>query len=148
MRIDEIEDLPVAAHQAPMQIEERFVLGSRDGRLEPADFFNHSCEPNAGLKGQLFLVALRDIGAGEEICFDYAMVVSESVGSDVVFTMSCNCGSARCRREITESDWQRPELQRRYQGHFSQYLQERIDSAGEEAEREARAVGSTGRRRV
>ena len=128
MLIDEIKDLPEPLRGYPMQIEERFVLGARSaGEPEDTDFFNHSCDPNCGFKGQLFLVALRDIEAGEEVTFDYAMVVSRSVHSDIVFEMACHCGAPLCRRLITEDDWMRPDLQRRYRGHFSQYLQDKID---------------------
>ncbi|MBW2976092.1 SET domain-containing protein [Candidatus Woesearchaeota archaeon] len=125
MRIDELKNLPEDAQDHPMQIEERFVFGTRE--LESADFFNHSCNPNSGFKGQIFLVAMGDIKKGEEITFDYAMVVSESVGSDIIFKMSCNCGSQNCRKVVTESDWKLPELRRKYKGYFSQYLQEKID---------------------
>lgn len=129
MAIDEIDDLPTALQEYPMQIEERFVLGRRGPvEPEPADFFNHSCEPNCGFKGQIFLVAMRPIQAGEEITFDYGMVVSESVGSNIVFEMPCRCGTKSCRRVITENDWKLEALQRRYHGFFSEYLQEKIDA--------------------
>lgn len=132
--IDEINDLPDELQDFPMQIEERFVLGSRTGtEPEPADFFNHSCDPNCGFRGQIFLVAMRDIVAGEELTFDYAMVVSQSVGSEIVFELECSCGSPLCRRRITEADWRLPQLRQRYAGFFSHYLQERIDSAVDEA---------------
>lgn len=128
MLIDEINDMAEALQGYPMQIEERFVLGSRDGtELEGPDFFNHSCEPNSGFRGQIFLVAMRDIGAGEEITFDYAMVVSEAPGCSVVFDLECQCGSPMCRKHITESDWKLPRLRDAYDGYFSEYLQERID---------------------
>jgi SET domain-containing protein len=128
MRIDEIKDLPDGLQDFPMQIEERFVLGCRRalGPEEP-DFINHSCDPNGGFRGQVFLVAMRDIGRDEEITFDYAMVVSESQESTVLFEMDCACGSPLCRGRITEDDWKLPELRKRYAGFFSQYLQERID---------------------
>ena len=42
-------------------------------RTAPADWVNHSCEPNCGLSGQIALVALRRLEPGEEVCFDYAM---------------------------------------------------------------------------
>jgi hypothetical protein len=71
---------------------------------------------------------MRDIKKDEEITFDYAMVVSESVGSSIIFEMECECGSPVCRKRITESDWMLPELQRRYNGYFSQYIQEKIDA--------------------
>ena len=129
IRIDEIPTLPLRLRQYTMQIEERFVLGARRGQPEDTDYFNHSCNPNVGFRGQVFLVALRDIRAGEEVTFDYAMVVSPSRGSDVTFQMSCRCGTSKCRRSITESDWTLPDLQRRYDGYFSQYLQEKINAA-------------------
>ncbi len=129
MLIDEIDSLPASVQEYPMQIEERFVLGSRNAQdPEDADFFNHSCEPNSGFRGQIFLVAMRHIRAGEEITFDYAMVVSKSVGSDIVFEMKCKCGAKGCRNKITEDDWQMPELQEKYRGYFSEYIQEKIDN--------------------
>jgi len=36
-------------------------------------FINHSCEPNVGFAGNVVLVAMRDIEAGEELTTDYAM---------------------------------------------------------------------------
>ena len=126
MHIDEISALPVECQNYPMQIEERFVLGSRTAVIEDADLFNHSCNPNSGFKGQIFLVAMRDIKKDEEITFDYAMVVSKSIGSDIVFEMECKCGSSNCRKRITEEDWKIPELREKYNGYFSQYLQEKI----------------------
>lgn len=130
MLIDEIETLPEALQDYPMQIEERFVIGSREGRdSEDADYFNHSCEPNSGFKGQIFLVAMRDIEKDEELTFDYAMVLSQSVGSDMVFTMECQCGTRSCRKMISEEDWKRPDLQEKYHGFFSEYLAEKIEES-------------------
>jgi len=130
MLIDEIMNLPEQLRSYPMQIEERFVLGRRDAdEPEDTDFFNHSCDPNAGFKGQIFLVAMRQIERGEEVTFDYAMVLSESVGSEIGFEMTCNCRAATCRGMITEFDWRSPQLLSRYKGFFSQYLQDKIDQS-------------------
>ena len=127
MLIDEMYQLPENMQGYTMQIEERFVLGPASTIPEDTDFFNHSCDPNSGFKGQVFLVAMRDIRAGEEIAFDYCMTVSESVGSDMIFQMKCACDSPHCRKTITEQDWMLPELQARYKGYFSQYIQEKIE---------------------
>jgi len=89
---------------------------------DPADFFNHSCIPNAGLNSPISLIALRDILIDEEVCFDYAM--SDSSDYD---EFTCRCGTSLCRGKITAQDWQKPELQRRYKGYFSPYLQQRIN---------------------
>ncbi len=98
--------------------EDAFLVSDVEG---PADWINHSCTPNAGLRGQISLVALRDIEGGEEICFDYAM----SDGCDYD-TFQCHCGAAQCRGMVTGFDWQLPELRERYQGHFSPYLEHRF----------------------
>jgi hypothetical protein len=130
MPIDDMYELPREMQSYTMQIEERFVLGPAGTEAEDTDFFNHSCCPNSGFSGQIFLVAMRDIRAGEEIAFDYAMTVSESAGSDMVFRMECTCGSLLCRKTITEQDWMIPELQERYKGYFSPYIQDKIGQMG------------------
>lgn len=102
-----------------VQVEEDlFLVSSVEG---PSDWINHSCEPNAGLSGQLVVVALRDIQPGEQICYDYAM--SDGLPYD---EFDCNCGERACRGRVTGDDWQRPELQLRYSGHFSPYLERRM----------------------
>lgn len=89
---------------------------------DPADYFNHSCDPNCGMSSPISLVAMRYIEVGEEVCFDYAM--SDSSDYD---EFECHCGSALCRGKVTGRDWQLPELQARYYGYFSPYLQRRIE---------------------
>ncbi|MBW7858521.1 MAG: SET domain-containing protein [Leptonema sp. (in: Bacteria)] len=103
-----------------IQIEERFYMTPIE--INDADYVNHSCSPNAGLQGQIELVAIRDIQPNEEICFDYAM--SDSSPYD---EFDCDCGSSMCRGRVTGTDWQNQELQTRYKGYFSSYLQRKID---------------------
>ena len=103
-----------------VQIEEELHLAPF-GPPEPADYFNHSCNPNAGLNGQNCLVALRSIFPGDEVCFDYA--TSDSTPYD---EFECGCGEPECRGRITARDWQCPELIQRYQGYFSPYLEIQI----------------------
>lgn len=104
-----------------LQIEEEFFLMSID-HAEPVDYFNHSCNPNAGLSGQTVLAALQPIAAGDEVCFDYAMTDGSPYDE-----FSCSCGASNCRGQVTGNDWQIPSLWKRYEGHFSPYLQKRID---------------------
>lgn len=89
---------------------------------DPSDLFNHSCDPNAGMNGQISLVAMRPIIVDEEVCFDYAM--SDSNPYD---EFECQCGTPNCRGKIVAEDWSRPELQERYKGYFTPYLQRRIE---------------------
>jgi len=97
--------------------------------LEVASYFNHSCNPNAGFKGQIFLVAMRNIRKGEQITFDYGMVLHEIKNLDKQYKLKCYCGSKKCRRFITFNDWKKPELQKKYFGYFQLYLQEKLINA-------------------
>ncbi|MDT4981133.1 MAG: uncharacterized protein QOG07_3012 [Pseudonocardiales bacterium] len=85
-------------------------------------FGNHSCDPNLWWSDAYTLVAKRDIAAGEELTNDYA---TSTV--DPGFLLRCHCESARCRGMITGDDWQIPELQARYDGHWVPMVQRRID---------------------
>ena len=58
--------------------------------------FNHSCEPNAGFKKGIYLTATRDIKNGEQICYDYSLVVC----THCEWSMLCLCGSEVCRKNI------------------------------------------------
>lgn len=100
-----------------------FIIGSKDGTLEDGDYFNHSCDPNAGMQGHLLFVALRDIHPGEEITYDYVMTDADFED----YSFECHCGSPRCRKIVTTQDWQSPVLQQRYAGFFSHYVQTKID---------------------
>lgn len=105
-----------------VQVEEGlYIVPHRDA--EVGDFFNHSCDPNIGIKGQIVLVAMRDIAADEELCFDYATTDSSDYDE-----FPCSCGAYNCRTRVRGDDWKLPELQVRYKEWFSLYLQRRIAS--------------------
>lgn len=108
--------------QRLLQVDESFYLLTPEP-IEPADCFNHSCDPNSGFTGQIGLIAMCDIPAGEELCLDYAMCDSKPYDE-----FDCQCGAKNCRGRITCNDWQRADLQERYQGYFSQYLARRIEA--------------------
>ena len=108
------------------QIEEGFYLVS--SKPGPGDFINHSCDPNAGLDGQVVIRAMRDIEPGEEVTIDYAMV-----DGDPRDDFECLCGSPICRHTVTGNDWMLPDLQKRYAGYFSPYLQHRIERSKQRA---------------
>ena len=118
---EELSELLEYQQTQAIQVEEGLHLAPF-GESEPADYFNHSCNPNAGLDGQIALVALREIQCDEEVCFDYA--TSDSTHYD---DFDCQCGSILCRRRVTGDDWMRKDLQARYEGYFSPYLQVKIE---------------------
>lgn len=90
---------------------------------ESADYFNHSCAPNLGIMGSIMLVAMVPIDEGDELTFDYAMCDADDYDE-----FECHCEAPGCRRKVTGNDWMLPELQGRYAGYFSSYLERRIES--------------------
>ena len=122
----QLERLPHEIQQHTVQIEEG-LYSATIGGAETADFINHSCDPNLGLRGQITLVALRDIEVGEEVCFDYAMTDCTPYDE-----FECRCGTAACRGTVRGDDWKLPELWAKYAGYFSPYLQRRIDRLAQE----------------
>ena len=118
---DGLEQLPSIIRRHAIQVEQGLYLAPI-GPAEPADYFNHSCNPNAGMSGQIALVAMRDIAPGEKVCFDYAMCDGSPYDE-----FECACGSLYCRKRVTGNDWQNPQLWERYAGYYSPYLQRRIN---------------------
>ena len=71
--------------------------------------------------GNVLLVSMRDIGAGEELTIDYALFLG-----DPDFAMDCHCRAAACRGTLRGTDWMIADLQERYRGWFSWWLQQKI----------------------
>jgi hypothetical protein len=104
--------------------------------------FNHSCDSNLWMLGStpaskfgasggagkveaaaVTVVARRDIAVGDELTLDEALI-----SDDPSFRMGpCRCGASVCRGTVTGSDWRLPDVQQRYAGHFSPFLNERIE---------------------
>jgi uncharacterized protein len=134
---EELEALPEEFRRHTVQVEEGLYLASCTP-AEPPDFINHSCEPNAGLDGQIAIVALQRILPGQEVTIDYAMCDGSPYDE-----FDCACGTPSCRGRVTGEDWRNPVLWKRYAGHFSPYLRRRI-----EALQRARAPRRPRRKRV
>jgi SET domain-containing protein len=59
-----------------------------------AMFINHSCNPNcesSSIDGRVFIQAVRDIAAGEELTYEYNLFDSDGDDAD------CYCGAEKCR---------------------------------------------------
>ena len=79
----------------------------------PNGYGNHSCDPNLWWIDAYTLAARRVIEPDEELTNDYG--TSTGIPD---YRMDCLCASPQCRRVITGSDWQRPDLQERYGDHW------------------------------
>lgn len=95
--------------------ENKYLLSG----LEPesGDMLNHSCQPNCGALGTSSVLSLSDIEIGEELTFDYAMTDSSEYDQ-----FDCACGKSNCRGKVTGKDWQRIEIQKKYNNYFSSFI--------------------------
>ena len=119
---EQLLELPPEMQSHSVQVEEGLYLASILPD-EPADYINHSCDPNVGIVGHLTLCAMRDILPGEEVCFDYAMCDGTPYDE-----FTCYCGSEHCRGSVKGTDWMRPELWEKYNGYFMPYLTRRVEA--------------------
>jgi SET domain-containing protein len=80
--------------------EVTYLFGMDDGKtvidgFGMAAFVNHSCQPNCEtdqIDNRVWIIALRDIAAGEELTYDYNIYDAEP-GED----SPCRCGANSCR---------------------------------------------------
>ncbi|HMX58380.1 MAG TPA: S-adenosylmethionine decarboxylase [Leptospiraceae bacterium] len=117
---EQFEEQPEAMKHYGLQVGENLYIAPANlDSVDDAEYFNHSCEPNCGFRGQAALVAMRDIRAGEELTFDYAMAETYD------HPWKCECGSKHCRGTLRGTDHNLPELRDRYRGYFSEWLEKK-----------------------
>jgi hypothetical protein len=116
---------PARAAVAYVQIGAGRYIGALRPREVAANklYLNHSCAPNVGIRGEITFVAMRDVRAGEELTYDWAME------EDAPARTRCRCRAPGCRGVLTGRDWTIAALQRRYRGYFSAHLAEKIAAA-------------------
>ena len=76
----------------------RVIDGNVDGNA--ARWINHSCEPNCEadeVDGRVYIKALRNIAAGEELNYDYGLIIDEPYTEKLLSEFPCYCGSEQCR---------------------------------------------------
>jgi len=76
----------------------------------PARWLNHSCEPNCEAcldDGQIWIVSLRPISAGEELTFNYGYDLED------LEDHPCRCGTANCVGYIVAEEFHET-IRRRY----------------------------------
>jgi uncharacterized protein len=87
-------------HTFYFHIDDGHVIDAKHGG-NSSRWINHSCEPNCEAdetaEGRVFIRALRNIPAGEELFYDYGLVIDEPYTPKLKAEYACRCGSAHCR---------------------------------------------------
>ncbi|RQH06123.1 SET domain-containing protein [Paraburkholderia dinghuensis] len=73
-----------------------------DGKVNgnSARWINHSCAPNCEaeeIDGHVYIHALRDIAADEELFYDYGLVIDAKQTRKLKREYECRCGARKCR---------------------------------------------------
>ena len=93
------EDLEGLNHTFVFGVEHDYNIDG--GSLgNAARWINHACQPNCESEvrnGRVFIRALRDIAPGEELNYDYGLVLEARHTPKVKADYACRCGSPACR---------------------------------------------------
>lgn len=87
-----------------------FYFSLEDGRVIDANvggnssrWINHSCQPNCEadeVAGRVYIKALRNIPAGEELFYDYGLVIDARYTAKLLADYPCRCGAFACRHTL------------------------------------------------
>ena len=86
-------------HTFYFHIDDKHVI---DGKIDgnASKWINHSCAPNCEADetdGRVFIKALRNIAAGEELNYDYGLIIDEPYTPALLAEFPCWCGAESCR---------------------------------------------------
>ena len=86
-------------HTFYFHLESGLVIDANIGG-NSSRWINHSCAPNCLADeddGRVFIKALRDIAAGEELFYDYGLTIDARYTKKLLAEYRCCCGAAHCR---------------------------------------------------
>jgi uncharacterized protein len=86
-------------HTFYFHVDEEHVIDAKYGG-NSARWINHACRPNCEadeVDGRIFIKALRTIKPGEELFYDYGLVLDERQTAKVKKQFECRCGTPKCR---------------------------------------------------
>ena len=86
-------------HTFYFHIDEQHVIDGKQGG-NSSRWINHSCQPNCEADedgGRIFIKALRNITAGEELFYDYGLIIDARYTPKLLAQYPCWCGAKSCR---------------------------------------------------
>ena len=86
-------------HTFYFQVDEDKVIDALHGG-NSARWINHCCTPNCKpdvVDGRVFIKAKKNISMGEELNYDYGLIIDEPITKKLIAQYPCWCGSTKCR---------------------------------------------------
>lgn len=99
-----------SGHTFLFSLNDQYVIDA-NVRGNVAKWINHSCAPNCKAyviedeggdprKDRVVVEALRNISPGEEITYDYGIVVDEPITREERRLWACRCGAPKCKGSL------------------------------------------------
>ncbi|MES2685558.1 MAG: SET domain-containing protein-lysine N-methyltransferase [Pseudomonadota bacterium] len=88
-----------ANHTFYFHIDKNHVIDAKYGG-NSSRWINHSCKPNCEADeqdGRVFIKALRNIPAGQELFYDYGLIIDAPYTKKLLAEYPCWCGAKNCR---------------------------------------------------
>jgi hypothetical protein len=98
-------------HTFYFHIDEDHVIDAKYGG-NSSRWINHSCAPNCEADeqdGRVFIKALRNIQAGEELFYDYGLIIDAKYTKKLKAEYQCWCGAPNCRGTLLAPKDEKPE---------------------------------------
>jgi len=92
-------------HTFYFHLDDKHVLDALYGG-NSSRWINHACEPNCEADVEdkrVFIKALRDIEPGEELNYDYGLVIDSPLTPELKADYACWCGAPSCRGTMLAS---------------------------------------------
>lgn len=86
-------------HTFYFHIDEEHVIDANVGG-NSSRWINHSCKPNCEAEideGRVFIRTKKNIEAGQELFYDYGLVIDEPYTPELLKQYPCWCGAKKCR---------------------------------------------------
>jgi hypothetical protein len=86
-------------HTFYFHVDDDNVIDAKYGG-NAARWINHACDPNCEsdqVDGRVFIQAVRDLAPGDELFYDYGLVIDERYTARLKREYACRCGAATCR---------------------------------------------------
>jgi SET domain-containing protein len=86
-------------HTFYFHIDDKRVIDAAVGG-NAARWINHACRPNCEadeVDGRIFIKALRRLEPGEELFYDYGLIIDERYTPKLKKQFECRCGTRGCR---------------------------------------------------
>ena len=85
-------------------VDDKYSLWVDEGlyydMVDQTRWINHSCEPNCEadeVDGRIFIKSLRALKPGQELFYDYGLIIDDRYTPKLKKEYECRCGSKKCR---------------------------------------------------